>query len=283
MTILNSSEKNFYAENGYLILNNFIAKNVCDNLMTRANFLVENFEPSSFKTVFNTKDQRHAKHAYFLESGSKIHFFFEDGALDSAGNLKYEKRFCINKIGHALHELDSIFQSFSYSEKIHQLTEDLEIANPLMIQSMYIYKQPRIGGEVTCHQDSTYLYAKNHPVVGFWFALEDATLENGCLWAIPGGHTSPLKSRLVKSSSQKTSVEIYDSTPWNIDKMIPLEVPRGSLIILHGLLPHMSKENTSDKSRHAFSLHVISGNDEYPVDNWLQRPAHMPFKNFKIV
>ena len=40
---------------------------------------------------------------------------------------------------------------------------------------MYIFKQPKIGGEVVCHQDSTFLYTKPESVVGFWVALEDAT------------------------------------------------------------------------------------------------------------
>ena len=53
---------------------------------------------------------------------------------------------------------------------------------------MYIFKQPGIGGEVGCHQDATFLYTEPMTVTGFWFAIEDATLENGCLWAAPGGH-----------------------------------------------------------------------------------------------
>ena len=135
---------------------------------------------------------------------------------------------------------------------------------------MYICKQPYIGGEVTCHQDSTYLYVKDQPVMGLWFALEDATIENGCLWAIPGGHRTPLKSRLRRHGNE-TSFEVYDNTPWDLKKMIPLEVPQGSMIILHGLLPHMSYENKSGKSRHAYTLHVISEDDEYAKDNWLHR------------
>ena len=46
---------------------------------------------------------------------------------------------------------------------------------------MYIFKQPHIGGEVGCHQDATFLYTDPITVTGFWFAIEDATLENGCL------------------------------------------------------------------------------------------------------
>src|SRR3546814_20060658 len=58
---------------------------------------------------------------------------------------------------------------------------------------MYIFKQPRIGGEVGWHQDSTFLYPEPPSVVGLWFALEDAPLEHGCLWALPGGHKGQLR------------------------------------------------------------------------------------------
>jgi len=69
------------------------------------------------------------------------------------------------------------------------------IDDRLAFQSMYIFKQPHIGGEVGCHQDATFLYTDPVTVVGFWFAIEDATLGNGCLWAAPGGHREPLRQR----------------------------------------------------------------------------------------
>ena len=53
-------------------------------------------------------------------------------------------------------------------------------------QGMYIFKQPRIGTQVTPHQDGTFLYNDPLKLVGLWFPVDDATLENGCLWYIPG-------------------------------------------------------------------------------------------------
>lgn len=38
------------------------------------------------------------------------------------------------------------------------------------------------------HQDSTFLYTEPLSATGFWFALEDCTNENGCLWFVPGSH-----------------------------------------------------------------------------------------------
>ena len=56
-------------------------------------------------------------------------------------------------------------------------------------------QQPRIGGEVVWHQDASFLITAPHSVVGFWWALEDATRDNGCLWVEPGGHRGPLRER----------------------------------------------------------------------------------------
>lgn len=51
-------------------------------------------------------------------------------------------------------------------------------------------QQPGIGGEVVPHQDNTFLYTDPPTCTGMWLALEDATIKNGCLWAIPGSHKS---------------------------------------------------------------------------------------------
>jgi|SRR5579872_1958669 len=275
-------QKQQYEQNGFLVIKDFISSDVCDLLIQRANELINNFELGDKKTIFSTKnkDKNQLKNQYFLESGHQVRFFFEEGALDEHGHLLCEKSKSINKIGHALHDLDPVFNLFSRTNKIAALVHHLGVIHPLLLQSMYICKQPHIGGEVSCHQDAAYLYTVENPVMGLWFALEDATLENGCLWAIPGGHKNPLKNRLRKKGQNELHHEIYDETPWPLEKMIPLEVSRGSLIVLHGLLPHMSKENNSTSSRHAYSLHIISSEADYPSDNWLQRPTHMPLKGF---
>jgi phytanoyl-CoA hydroxylase len=145
---------------------------------------------------------------------------------------------------------------------------------------MFIFKQPQIGGEVVCHQDATFLYTEPPSVVGFWFALEDATRENGCLWAIPGGHQRGLKSRFVRDGTGGTRFEVYDAAPWPPGELIPLEVPRGALVVLDGLLPHLSYANRSSRSRHAYALHVIEGGCHYPADNWLQRGPQTPPRGF---
>lgn len=278
MTI-NSDQIARYQKDGFLVLTDFVTSRECDALRARAEELVREFDPAGVVSIFSTHEQSRVSDDYFLDSGDKIRFFFEEDAFNADG-LKQSKERSINKIGHALHELDPVFSEFSRSRPIRELIADLKIEDPLLLQSMYIFKQPKIGGEVSCHQDSTFLYNEPIDIAGLWFALEDATVNNGCLWAIPGGHTLGLKSRWLRAPEGGMCFETLDERPWSEELLRPLEVSKGTLILLHGLLPHKSLANRSEKSRHAYTLHVIGGRSNYAPGNWLQRPAIAPLRGF---
>jgi phytanoyl-CoA hydroxylase len=269
-----------YRNDGLLVIENFKSAEECDRLRERALELVSEFDPADYISIFSTREQTRTSDDYFLDSGDKIRFFFEEEAFDAEGRLRQSKERSINKIGHALHDLDPVFNRFSRTPELAALVSDLGYTQPLLVQSMYIFKQPNIGGEVTCHQDCTFLYTEPLSVTGLWFALEDATQDNGCLWAIPGGQKLGLKSRFSRAPSGGTRFSVYDESAWPSDQLVPLEVRKGTLIILNGLLPHMSLVNRSSKSRHAYTLHVMEAACHYPTDNWLQRAPEMPLRGF---
>jgi phytanoyl-CoA hydroxylase len=277
---MNPAQIAAYNRDGFLVLENFVSAEACDRLRSRAEELVREFDPRGIISIFSTREQTRTSDDYFLESGDKIRFFFEENAFNSDGTLRQSKEQSINKIGHALHDLDPVFDKFSRTKELEQLVHDLGIDDPLLLQSMYIFKQPRIGGEVTCHQDATFLFVEPLRMVGLWFALEDATIENGCLWAIPGGHKLGLKSRFMRAEGGGTRFETFDDSPWPEESLKSLEVEKGSLIVLHPLLPHLSRENRSSKSRHAYTLHIIDASSEYPASNWLQRSHALPLRGF---
>jgi phytanoyl-CoA hydroxylase len=268
-----------FSRQGFLVLPGFVPAASCDALKARAEELVAGFQPETV-SVFSTREQTKTSDDYFLSSGDRIRFFFEENAFKPDGSLRQDKALSINKIGHALHDLDPLFDRFSRTPELAALAAELGVKQPLLIQSMYIFKQPFIGGEVNSHQDSTFLYTEPPTCMGFWFALEDATRENGCLWALPGGHQLGLKKRFIRAPGGGTALQVLDSTPLPEEGMVPLEVKKGSLVVLHGLLPHKSGANTSPRSRHAYSVHLIDGTARYPEDNWLHRAPAMPARGF---
>ena len=260
-----------FEEDGYLVIEGFNSEKECDELMKRGRELANSFHFEGQASIFQTNEQAKSTDDYFLNSGNTISYFFEKDAFDSNGSLKTDLFHSLNKIGHGLHDLDDVFDSFSRSPQIKALAKALNLDECVIIQSMLILKHAKIGGVVDVHQDSTFLYTEPNSCIGFWFALEDATIENGCLWAKPGGHKTTLRSWFKRNGQGGTEMHMFDNTAISTDGMIPLEVKKGSCIVLDGLLPHYSLPNTSGKSRQAYSIHTINKNANYPAENWLQR------------
>jgi len=272
-----------YREAGVIILRDFVSREDCVQLQRRALELVDAFDPHEVRSVFSTTRNEQLDDTYFIESGDKIRFFLENDAFDDNGRLRQSKEHSLNKMGHAMHDLDPVFDAFSRTPELAEVARRVGLEDPAILQSMYIFKPPRIGGEVVCHQDSSYIYTEPESCVGFWFALEDATLENGCMQFIPGAHRMPLKKRNYRRPDGRLVTETLDETPWPEERRIAAEAPAGTLVIFDGRAPHLSAANRSDRSRHAYTLHVIDRTCHYPAENWLQRSAALPLRGFEGV
>jgi len=269
-----------YETAGVLVLEDFVAQQACDQLRERTQELIDAFDPADIKHVFSATEQSQLGDRYFEESGDKIRFFFESDAFAENGDLKQDKQLSLNKMGHAMHDLDPVFDAFSRTPGLAQVAKDIGFEEPLLLQSMLIFKPPRIGGEVYCHQDSTFLYTDPESCVGFWFALEDATVENGCMQFIPGGHRMGLKQLQQRGPDGKLAFETLDETPWPAGAEVPAEAKAGTLVVFDGRSPHLSGANRSGKSRLAYTLHVIERGCHYPAGNWLQRGPDLPLRGF---
>jgi phytanoyl-CoA hydroxylase len=268
-----------YARDGFLVIEGFKSPEECDALRRRTHELVETFDPESVTSIFEAGEgQRHAADRYFRESGDTIRFFFEKGAFDERGRLVKDKHAALNKIGHALHDLDPVFDRFSRDPKLANLARSLGLRDPGLVQSMVILKPPFIGGEVSCHQDASFLHTEPVSVTGFWFALEDADETNGCLLGIPGVHGQGLRERFHYEGDALVMTKLGEKD-WPTEREAPLTAPKGTLVVLHGLAPHRSAPNTSPRSREAYALHVIDRAARWSEDNWLRRPD-MPVRGF---
>lgn len=272
-----------FERDGVIVVEAFASPAECDALKQRALELVVEYAPAAPGTVFSTRDNRHAEDAYFEDSANGIGVFFEEGAFDAGGKLRVPLAKSVNKLGHAMHDIDPVFNAFSRGPRMQAIADGIGLIDPKLVQSMYIFKQPGIGGEVVCHQDSTFLYTDPQSVVGFWFAIEDAHRDNGCLGGLPGEYKKGLRDIFRKQDDgQLTMTTLRPEIVWDMSCLEWLEAPKGTLIVFNGEFPHLSLPNNSAQSRHAYTLHAISGEAHYSAQNWIQRmpSSKMPFTGF---
>jgi len=267
--------------------------------------LIEGWTPQSH--VFRTDSQQEkaqGSDSYFLDSADQIHFFLEKDALDETGQLKsgLAKADALNKVGHGLHVRDETFRTYAQSQKVAKLVRTLGYKAPVLPQSMYIFKQAILGDAVTSHQDSSFLFTEPRPTcLGLWLALQDATLDNGCLWARPGSHKEPVRRHFARNPAyfanpgsgapMMTFKQLHDgaAVPWEggmpqptpeAAGFVAAPIKQGDLFVIHGQVDHLSLPNTSPHSRHTFQLHLIEGPDagvKWSEENWLQYPAGTSF------
>ncbi|PPR95332.1 hypothetical protein GOBAR_AA25336 [Gossypium barbadense] len=305
---LSPQQRQSFDSQGFLVIESFASPAEIEAMRKRMDGMLQAFDPTTTASIFSTKNQVKLTSEYFYESAENISFFFEEKAFDDNGNLKQPKELSINKVGHALHEIDPVFKEFSCSEKVSSLLFSLGYKKPVIIQSMYIFKilrdlaiaallltcsgmkfsvkirnfyvsevlfagyvvfagaQPGIGGEVTPHQDNSFLYTEPKTCTGLWLALEDATVVNGCLWAIPESQKNGLVRRFIRGDDG-----VYFDRPslsYDQKDFVPIEVKAGSLVVIHGDLIHQF-ENQSSNSRHAYSLHAVDTDGcKWAEDNW---------------
>ncbi|KAL4132333.1 hypothetical protein QTP88_009504 [Uroleucon formosanum] len=278
--------KSKFDQDGYIVIKQFLDEKETMELKVAGEKLTENV-PAGVKTVFSTSQTKQVADDYLIESADKISLFYEKAALDADGRLLVDASLALNKVGHALHTLHPTFEACTYSDKVAKVCRALGLVKPVVPQSMYIYKNPGVGGEVISHQDSTFLFTEPESLVGFWIALDDATLENGCLWVIPGSHKSDVHKRFLLHNPDKssgTSQTIFQGThpESKQSSYVPLAVEKSSLVLIHGRVVHKSEQNKSQYSRHAYTFHVFDeGISQYSEQNWLQ--SKVGFKPLYIV
>ena len=326
--LLNRSTKcRYFDTHGFLVLKSFASTQEVASLKQQMLDLVDNdWDLSSSFDSFGTDSKSNMKRGdYFLDSSNKVHYFAEPTALTEQEEedktqkkkqvlkLEYQTNriAALNKVGHGMHTIPGAFQDYTLSEKMKRLVLELGWKDPVVPQSMYIFKQPKIGGSVTSHQDSTFLFTTpKQTCLGLWLALDDATLDNGCLWVRPGSHFEPLRRQFIRNPAYFNKNEDkakengqeeeeppklifhnhYDDpnviweggvpTKLESTNFIPVEVKAGDLVVFCGTLDHLSLPNFSNLQRHTFQLHLVEGPKEgvtWSSSNWLQYPASIPF------
>lgn len=263
-----------FHRDGFLVLEDFLTESEADELRKAGEQLAEDIPPESRKTIFSTTQTEQSKEKYFLESSENISYFFEAGAVGPEGEFLVTPSLSLNKVGHGLHWLHPVFRKISFCTKVKEICFQLKMEEPVLCQSMYIYKNPGVGSAVVPHQDAMFLHVDPMTLVGFWIALDDATVENGCLYFIKGSHCSGVHRRFIRNPDKNSDeLVIYTSPPpsYPTSNFMAVPVKKGTCVVIHGQVVHKSDKNASSLPRHAYTFHVYdSQKSVYSPENWLQ-------------
>ncbi|MEM1446982.1 MAG: phytanoyl-CoA dioxygenase family protein [Planctomycetota bacterium] len=134
------------------------------------------------------------------------------------------------------------------------------------MQSMLFIKASGKPGQAW-HQDEDYIPTRDRSLCGAWIALDDATIENGCLWVIPGSHQrGVLWPQAQQDDPRFDCAEESTGFPYTDDDAVPVEVKAGSVVFFNGYLLHRSLPNRAPQGtyRRVLVNHYMSATSTLP-------------------
>ncbi|KAL8853699.1 MAG: hypothetical protein Q9221_001510 [Calogaya cf. arnoldii] len=278
---LTRAQCDFYARNGYLILPDTLDINQVSDLLQEAHRVIRDIRNSGGAYP------RYDTFGGELETPSPVGRVL--ARYETANSTAFEPTDApIARLGCSVHQHLPLFGTATHSAFHRSIAKALNYTTPLITQSQLIAKPAHVGSRINPHQDGCSSFTDPPSALTFWYALQDASIENGCLIVAPGSHQiEPLKQRLAKGAHDggpefiqlKQPVWAKDAVNRRTDflqqrehEYIPLEVKEGTLILFHGNLMHASGANRSKEGRMAYSFTIIDGSRDCPQDAYL-RPS----------
>ena len=253
--ILDDEQVQLFIENGYLVVPDLMEEAELDELkvdllaVARGDYESENIEPV-------------------------------DSALSDQEVL--ETILCI----HQPHHISPVIEKYVRHPKICGILSQITAAHlPFWdgsvkcMQSMYFVKPPNFQGQAW-HQDEVYIPTRDRSLIGAWIAVDDATVENGCLYVVPGSN----RSGYLYPQHTHENPDEFDFAPesYGFDESveIPVEVKAGALVFFNGYLLHRSYKNRGDTYRRVLVNHYCNAWSLLP---WSieegERPANADRRN----
>ena len=137
--------------------------------------------------------------------------------------------------------------------------------NVKAMQSMLFIKSEGKPGQAW-HQDEFFIPTRDRSLTAVWIALDNATVENGCLWVLPGSH----RRGIIYPTHEQTdprfdcTIEAYDF-PFTDSDAVPVEIPSGTALFFNGYLLHRSLQNSGKHGyRRALANHYMSAESLLP-------------------
>lgn len=168
---------------------------------------------------------------------------------------------------HFPHKISTVIERFLFHKEIVSVLEKIVSPNVKCMQSMLFVKAPGKAGQAW-HQDEFYIPTRDKSLVGVWIAIDNATIENGCLWIIPGSHKPGfIRQRINNTNTEYADVDTLDISSFSKDSIVPIEVKSGCVVFFNGYVLHSSLRNkTVDNFRTALVNHYMSAESMLPWD-----------------
>lgn len=229
-SLLSDAEIDAYRRDGYLVFDRLLTENEVETLLDRATKLAESPKPGIRIQIEPRIARGEAKAPSKLESIRKIE---------------------------GLVEHDDLFLNLAKHPLILGRVHDL-LGPPLkMFRDALMMKPPRVGSEKPYHQDSAYWPIEPMDLCSVWIALDDATLENGCMRVLPGSHRHGLIEHKPIRDFQ------VDESQLDLSNEVAVPLHRGGALFFHSLLLHATSDNLSDKPRRAMIVSYMRGDSRF--------------------
>ncbi|MSS73098.1 MAG: phytanoyl-CoA dioxygenase family protein [Candidatus Latescibacteria bacterium] len=251
---LGESHLTQFREEGYLVFENVLA--LGEVAAARAALteliggLLKSARQGEAKVV--QADPKKATHnyagAHIRKANSPFFILFEPDALDPLSLDPAEAELKLRKL-QDYHQEHPVFQAMIGHPRIKGVVETLLGNEAIMFSDTALSKPPFIGTEKPWHQDNAYfVYVPMASIVTVWIALDDATVENGCMHVIPRGHRMGALKHVHKVDCQIVQDRL------DVSRAVPVELRAGGAMFFSGLLPHQSPPNRSPLRRRALQF-----------------------------
>ena len=235
MPVLSKQKTEQYDREGYIVVENLLPAEEVTNLRNR------------FRE-YTHGDRPHGKIRFQLEPG-----------VANGENKTSVIRDSYRKAD-GLVEHDELFRRLGTHPNIVDVVEELIGSDLKMFRNALLVKPPKIGSAKCMHQDSPYWPIEPMSLCSCWFAIDDATPENGCMSVLPGLHK---KGAIPHHTLPEYNDFGIAESDVDLDDLLIVPMTAGSGLFFHSLLPHATAPNHSSNYRRAIALSYMSAKSKY--------------------
>ena len=213
-------EKRFFSENGYLVLED----------------IVEQRDVQRYKSIYQD----------FIDGRISV----DGDRRDLKGGNQDDGKEGITQIMVPSRHLPELRNS-TYYKRVSEIARQLLGPDMEIDFDMLINKPPYSDSPTPWHQDCAYwIDMPDKRAISFWMSLDEATIDNGCMWYVPKSHLKPLRKHISTAKNGALQCKCDEK------EAVHVELKPGSVVMHHGATLHYSRGNTTNTHRRAMIVNL---------------------------